>query len=87
MEAKHLDDLLATRFQKRFDVDTNLENRLMDLPFQLKKHRQTIYWAAASVVIVLSLNIFALLQSEKNQHIEQVSSYFSNDITTYYEEQ
>ena len=87
MDAMKIDELLEMRFKQRFEVDADLENKLLQVPTLSQRNRKTVFWAAASVAVILSLNIFALLQSAKNYKIDQVSSYYSDDSTTYYEEQ
>ena len=71
---KELEDF---KFSSRIEVSDELANKLALIPIQLSTPIFHFYYAAAAIVLLISINIFAVLYSNQTKKINiENTEYF-----------
>ena len=71
---KELEDF---KFSSRIEVSDELANKLALIPTARKAQMASFYYAAAAIVLLISINVFAVLYSNQTKKINiENTEYF-----------
>lgn len=72
--------IIDEKFTDRLEVSAELHRNLMAVPFQIKKQKNFSWFVAAGLLLLISVNIFAIQHSNFQSKKQFIESQYNSDI-------
>jgi hypothetical protein len=76
---QNMEDLLNHKFEERIDVSNKLHQRILESTIIKNETRNTNWYVAAGLAILISLNIFSIQTYRKQVKNERLKEYYTNN--------
>jgi hypothetical protein len=72
--------IIEEKFTDRLEVSDELHKKLMSIPFQVKQQKNYTWMVAASLLLLISVNIFAIKKNNYQSKKQYIESQYNSDL-------
>ncbi|NBR13099.1 MAG: hypothetical protein EBQ94_03510 [Flavobacteriales bacterium] len=79
-DKEHFFQIIDKKFTHRLEVPDELQKKLMSIPFQVKQQKNYTWMVAASLLFLISVNIFAIKNNNYQSKKQYIESQYNFDL-------